>query len=179
MRFNWAKRLFKETAGQEIAEAAVVLPILFLLLIAIYWFGRAYNVYSTMNHAAREGARFAVTSTCSSCTAAAPLTATDIAPIVTNALQASHIDPSQIGPSPYPATSPILCPGVPVTSCTTSNQITFCQGVELNATEVTSTGAQPVCGVSVSFQYPYNFSIPFTSVSQIQLRADVQMQEEN
>ncbi len=39
----------------EIAEAAIVLPLMFTMLLGIYWFGRAYNVYSTITHAAREG----------------------------------------------------------------------------------------------------------------------------
>ncbi|HEY1801804.1 MAG TPA: TadE/TadG family type IV pilus assembly protein [Terriglobales bacterium] len=178
MRFRWAKRLFKETAGQEIAEAAVVLPILFLLLIGIYWFGRAYNIYSTMNHAAREGARAAIVSTCASCTASA-ITADQVAATVTQALQASHINTASI--QTYSPSAMIPCPGVIASNActTTASNVTVCQGIELNSTEVAGSGAQPVCGVSVSFQYPYNFSIPFTSVSQIQIKADVQMQEEN
>lgn len=184
MKHPRTKRILKETEGQEIAEAAFVLPIVFLLLIGIYWVGRAYNIYSTINHAAREGARVAaVPSTCTSCAAGTPVDAGAVANTVTQALLASHIDPTQI--AKYPATPPTLCPVPPppppaiTPSCQTNNNVTFCQGVEINAAEVTSTGANPICGVSVSFQYPFNFSIPFTSVSNIQLKADVQMQEEN
>src|SRR5690349_1137292 len=97
MKLPWAKRVVRETEGQEIAEAAFVLPILFLLLIGIYWVGRAYNIYSTINHAAREGARLAAApSTCTSCAAGAPINASQVANTVTQALLASHIDPTQI-----------------------------------------------------------------------------------
>ena len=61
-----SKRLHSEQ-GSEVAEAAVVLPVLFLLLFGIYWFGQAFNVYGTINHAAREGARAAAVPACASC----------------------------------------------------------------------------------------------------------------
>jgi hypothetical protein len=41
-------------------EAAAVLMIFFVFLMAILEFGRAYNIYQVMTNAAREGARFAV-----------------------------------------------------------------------------------------------------------------------
>jgi Flp pilus assembly protein TadG len=58
------RKIATGTTGSEIAEAALVLPILFMLLLGIYWFGRAFNVYATINHAAREGARVAVAQSC-------------------------------------------------------------------------------------------------------------------
>ena len=50
------KKIATGTTGSEIAEAALVLPIFFLIMLGIYWFGRAFNTYATINHAAREGA---------------------------------------------------------------------------------------------------------------------------
>ena len=61
------KKLAGETVGAEIAEAAVVLPLVFMLILGIYWFGRAYNIYATITHAAREGARAATAQTCATC----------------------------------------------------------------------------------------------------------------
>src|SRR5437879_1603999 len=46
--------------GATILEMALVLPILFILLFAIMEFGRAYNIFTTVTNAAREGARFSV-----------------------------------------------------------------------------------------------------------------------
>ena len=57
------KKIAGETVGAEIAEAAIVLPLVFMLLLGIYWFGRAYNAYATITHAAREGARAATAPT--------------------------------------------------------------------------------------------------------------------
>jgi hypothetical protein len=44
----------------------------------------------------------------------------------------------------------------------------------------TSTGGAGVCGISVSFQYPYTFWLPFTSLNkqQVFLRGQAQMRVE-
>ncbi len=167
------KRIITETGGSEIAEAALVIPIFFLVLLGIYWFGRAFNTYATINHAAREGALSATMFTCASCGNAATAPAT-VANAVTAALQAAKLDPNQI--QPY-APAFVFCPGAP--PCSTANyNITICSNVQL--TPVTSPGV-PVCGVTVSFQYPYSFSLPFpippygSNAFNLQLKADVQM----
>jgi hypothetical protein len=171
------KRIITETSGSEIAEAALVIPIFFLVLLGIYWFGRAFNTYATINHAAREGALAATMSTCASCGNVAPLPAT-VANAVTEALQAARLDPNQV--QTYAPPSPTFCGGA-APSCNTAsnnNNITICSNVQL--TPVASPGS-PVCGVTVSFQYPYNFSLPFpippygSNVFNLQLKADVQM----
>jgi Flp pilus assembly protein TadG len=89
MKLPWAKRVVKDCEGQEIAEAAFVLPILFLLLFGILWFARAYSIYSTLNRAANAAASAAVQSSCATC-AGAPVdvTGTVINPI----LDAAHLD---------------------------------------------------------------------------------------
>ena len=172
MRTGRWKKIVLGTAGSEIAEAALVLPLAFLLLLAIYWFGRAFNVYATINHAAREGARVAVASTCGSCGNNATTPST-IAGVVTTTLQASGVDPSKI--SLY-SSAPTFCSGTQGSNCNnpgTNNNITICNQVQL--TPNTSPGP-PVCGVSVSFQYPYSFSLPYpANAISLQLKADVQM----
>ena len=51
----------KSERGATIVEAALVLPIFFLLVLAIFEFGLVFSVYHTMVGAVREGARYAVT----------------------------------------------------------------------------------------------------------------------
>jgi Flp pilus assembly protein TadG len=46
--------------GQDLAEYAIVFPVLMLLLLGIIEFGRIVYSYSAISNAAREGARFAV-----------------------------------------------------------------------------------------------------------------------
>jgi Flp pilus assembly protein TadG len=57
----------RASEGQEVAEAALILPVLFLLLLGIMWFSRALNVYATVNRAAREAALAAAAPSCASC----------------------------------------------------------------------------------------------------------------
>jgi len=46
--------------GQALVEFALVVPILLLLLIALFDVGRAVFAYNTLTNAAREGARLAI-----------------------------------------------------------------------------------------------------------------------
>lgn len=169
------KRLARDTQGAEIAEAAIVLPLVFMLLLGIYWFGRAYNTYATITYAAREGAR-AATAPSAALLGNAPLTADQVAARVAQTLQASKLNPNkvtQLLPNPALRDCNTL---TPVTACAAvgggNPQICFQSNVQINAPTT-----QPVaCGVSVSFQYPYQFYLPFTSLNNqlIQLKANVQ-----
>jgi hypothetical protein len=165
----------RETAGAEIAEAAVVLPLLFLLLFAIIWFARAFNIYSTVTTAAREGARFAAHPTCATC--AAPggggWGATNlpdngaVADAVKIVLYNSHIDPNPIQLyTPVFLQSPALkfctSPPAPPGACSVAaNNITVCRFVLLNPPG--STGQPEQCGTAVSFRYPFGSYFPFPS----------------
>jgi Flp pilus assembly protein TadG len=53
------KRLRAET-GSALLEAAVTIPILLLISVGIFEFGRAYQTWQILTNAAREGARVAV-----------------------------------------------------------------------------------------------------------------------
>jgi Flp pilus assembly protein TadG len=46
--------------GQALAEFALILPVLFLLIAGIIEFGRAWNIKQVVTDASREGARYAV-----------------------------------------------------------------------------------------------------------------------
>jgi Flp pilus assembly protein TadG len=46
-------------SGQSLAEFALVLPILLLVIFGIFEFGRAYVYWADANHIANEGARWA------------------------------------------------------------------------------------------------------------------------
>lgn len=47
-------------SGQALAEIAIALPLLLLMLIGIWEFARAYNIQQVVVNAAREGARIVV-----------------------------------------------------------------------------------------------------------------------
>ncbi len=156
--------------GSEVAEAAVVLPILFFVLISIYWFGAAFNTYGAINHAAREGARTAAVPACGSCTPGCPTWMgsnlpcdTSVVDAVNDALLAAHLDPTQAQPLVL-SPAPVACPGVqPPGLCATASGggFTICRNVVLNL----SNTAPQACGIIVSFQYPYQMNLPFSSLS--------------
>lgn len=122
--------LLKGTSGAEIAEAAVILPLLFMLLLGIMWFGRAFNIYATVNHAAREGALAAAARNCASC-GNTPQTQANIQNNVVNPiLTAAHLDPAQV------------------------QNFNVQQDVILNP-----ASPLPELGTVVSFDYPFNFKL--------------------
>jgi hypothetical protein len=175
--------------GTEIAEAAFVFPILFLLLMAIFWFGRAFSVYGTINHAARVGASTAAIPACANCTGGVTWSGTSlpsdttVVDAVNATLNAAHVDPT--GASPLlPTPAPPSCPTTIVPgSCTNatgtspSGTITICRNVVLDQ----NSGAPGVCGVIVSFEYPYQQVLPliYKGSQQIFLKAQVSMKAED
>ena len=46
--------------GQALVEAAIILPVVLLIMTGIFEIGRAYQTYQVLTNAAREGARAAV-----------------------------------------------------------------------------------------------------------------------
>jgi TadE-like protein len=166
--------VWRDTSGAQIAEAALVLPVLFILLLAILALGRAYSVYTTVNYAAREGARVAARPACAVCSPAGFPSDSEVATKIGDVLSTARLDPSLV--DAYDP-SPVLnaCPGV--SGCTTVNGVRICRNVRINPGS--SSGPQ-ACGVSVNFRYPYQFHIPFMSINAqtIWIRADVQMRGE-
>ena len=173
MKAGGLRRLLRNERASEIAEAALVMPLTFLMLLGIYWFGRAFNTYATINHAAREGARALIAQSCANCGNASP-TFANVNTVITRAMQASSLDPSQA--RPIAPSIPGICGGGNFTSnCTSSNP-----GFNICSNAALTYLADPypqVCGVTISFQYPYQFWFPFTSLNnqKIWLTAEVHM----
>jgi Flp pilus assembly protein TadG len=51
---------FRSQRGTALLETAITLPLVLLVCVAIFEFGRAYQTWQVMTNAAREGARVAV-----------------------------------------------------------------------------------------------------------------------
>ncbi|MGD1216183.1 MAG: TadE family protein [Terriglobales bacterium] len=166
--------------GAEIAEAALVLPLVFMILLGIVWFGRAFNIYSTIAQAAQQGAITAARPACATCSQASPWGTTNfpsdatVTGVVEGVLKSSNLDTAQIlakAPSPIS-----FCVSPPGACSATIDNITVCRNVQLNP------AAQPLqCGTVVSFQYPFQFYLPFTSLNlqKIILSAQAQSRMEN
>jgi Flp pilus assembly protein TadG len=142
----------REESGVEVLEAALVLPLLFMLVLGIVWLGRAYNVYASITRAAREGARYAAAPTCSTC-GSIPPSPTQVQAVVDGALSAASLDPTK------------------------KLNYSFTRGTTLNQGSAYATET----GVVVSFGYPVQLAIPFTSLNNttINISTTVQMRDEN
>jgi Flp pilus assembly protein TadG len=55
-------KLIKSERGAALLETAITIPLLLLISVAIFEFGRAYQTWQVLTNAAREGARVAVIS---------------------------------------------------------------------------------------------------------------------
>lgn len=128
--------LASETAGQELAEAALIVPIVLMLLIGTIWMGRAFNIYQTVCRAAREGAEAAVAPSCATCGDARPSTA-QVRTVVDNVLASASID-------------------------ATNATITVKRNQPVNPS---SPAYYQVSGVQVTVSYPVQLTIPFTTLN--------------
>ncbi len=164
-----ARRIFREliaeSRGAEIAEAAAVLPLMFMVLLGIFWFGQAFAIYGAITRAAQEGARAGSLPYCATCPGDNTLTAyaANAANAIQNSLTASKLDPTQAKP---PVTDPLLlnCSNSTAVTCASGGNIDYCIQAPIQLTN-TGLGATGLCGISVSFRYPYRFWLPFTSVN--------------
>lgn len=156
----------------------MVFPLLFTLLLGIVWFGRAFNIYSTITQAAQQGAITAARATCATCAVGNTFpNDAAVSGVVEAVMKSSSLDTSQILLSPNPA--PPLCTSPPGACTTAGDNIRVCRNVLLNPP---AGGPQPPqCGTVVSFQYPFQFYLPFTSLNlqQVKLSAQAQSRMEN
>jgi Flp pilus assembly protein TadG len=158
------RRLAGDTGGTEIAEAAAILPVLFLIIMAIFWFGQAFRTYGTLTRAAQEGARAGAAPACSTCTAlATSQQATNAVNAVTAAMTIAKLDPTKAQyPSPQPSFN--LCAGATGgTGCIGSASGKVCVQAPVQLSNPATGGATGVCGISVSLRYPFTFQVPFAS----------------
>jgi Flp pilus assembly protein TadG len=163
-----AHRLVSEVRGAEIAEAAAVLPLMFMMLLGIFWFGQAFSIYGTITRAAQEGARAGAAPYCTTCTAVLQPQQNAVN-AVQAALTIAKLDPTK---AQWPAVQPVLnkcLTGGGAAVCDGSASTNFCVQTPVELSSTVGTGAAGVCGISVTFQYPFQFWLPFTSLNKQQI----------
>jgi Flp pilus assembly protein TadG len=159
-------------SGQQIAEAALVLPILFLILLGIFWFGRAFNMASSVERAAKH-AMEAFHQTCATCGNTAPTNAQIVAR-VNAALQDDHLAVANVTSYSLPFT----CQATPAPTCTTLSGVEICTGVPLTCGTVNCQSPPVACGadaelngVRISFGYRFTSPLPIANLQAITLHA--------
>jgi Flp pilus assembly protein TadG len=161
-----AGQFIKDSRGAEIAEAAAVLPLMFMILLGIFWFGQAFSLYGTITRAAQEGARAGAAPTCATCSTGQ--TSSQMALTATqNALTVANLNPlAAQAPNPTPSLNACQTGGSSGGPATCSNS-NIC--VQSPVVLTNPTGGAGVCGVAVTFQYPFQFWLPFTSLNKQQI----------
>jgi hypothetical protein len=158
-------RLARETRAAEIAEAAAVLPLMFMILLGIFWFGQAFSIYGTINRAVQEGARAGAAPQCSTCSAGNTPTQ-NANQAVQSALVAAKLDLTH-GRAPTTPPAFLACGGGgPVPCDGSAPYICVQKNVQLSNT---GSGGAGICGISVSMQYPFQFWLPFSSLNNQQI----------
>ena len=145
--------------GTEVLEFAFVISLLMTLLLGIVTFARAYNVYQTITRAAREGARMAVLPSCASC-------------------GNSYLDPSTgVTQANSVVFSDYIAPVLQAANLNPNAVLNYSESVGW----LDSGDVDEQCGVKISFQYPYQLDLPFTSqnLATIDIPVHVQMRREN
>lgn len=196
LRSGLVRSLVGNTRGAEIAETAMIMPLLFMMVMGIFWMGQAFRIYGTLGHAARAGVRAAVAPVCTTCAAAGTGQAQIAQAAVQNALTAANVSVAYLV-SNTQWTPPILCQcrtgggactaaaSVPCSGGASVSNVCVQENVQLsNPSDPNSAGGMGTCGISVSmrYQYPYSFKIPFTAIDlgniklpgQAQMRAETQ-----
>ena len=161
------RSLADDTSGAEIAEAAAVLPLMFMILLGIFWFGQAFSIYGTITRAAQDGARAGAAPYCTTCTPPASSQNQNAYIAVKASMSAAKLDPGNAKyPSSVPSFNSCSSGGGTVNTCAgsiTGNSNNVCIQSQVLMSSNPSLGG--VCGISVSFQYPFQFWLPFTSLN--------------
>jgi Flp pilus assembly protein TadG len=170
----------------------MVLPLLFMFVMGIFWFGQAFRIYGTLTHAAREGARAAVVPVCATCAASASSGTQNAVTAVTSAMAAANLNVTQL--KAFTSwTPPAFCTCGSASSSCSGNTVQCDTSVSSNTNVCvqpnvqlsysgTAPGGAGTCGTSVSlrYQYSYHFVIPLTTLDlgNITLPGQAQMRVE-
>ncbi|MGA7216988.1 MAG: TadE family protein [Candidatus Sulfotelmatobacter sp.] len=182
-------KIWHQDDATEVVEAALIFPLLFMILIAIFWFGQAFRIYGTLTDAARDGARAAVAPVCTTCASATSSAAQTAQVAFLNAFVAENLSQNQLVPvASWTKAAPTEClcknstSACTAVACDGSVSANLCVQVNVQLSYPNVQGGMSSCGTSVSarYQYPYSFRIPFTNLDlgNIQLPAQAQMRLE-
>ena len=118
--------------GAELIEMAFVLLLFLVLMIGVFEFGRAYNIYQNITNAAREGARFAVAPQRGGTTNYP--NNTEVSDVISSFMRSSYLNPA-----------------VATINIQLNNQ-----NIDPSCTPCVAGGGC-ACGTRVSISYPFSF----------------------
>ena len=118
--------------GAELVEMAFVVLIFLVLMMGVFEFGRAFNIYQNITNAAREGARFAVAPQRGGTTNYP--NNTEVSDVISSFMRSSYLNPA-----------------VATINIQLNNQ-----NIDPSCTPCVAGGGC-ACGTRVSISYPFSF----------------------
>ena len=163
---SFGERL-RNTDASSLAEFAISLPLLVVLVVGIFDFGGAFNQKQELNNAVREGARFGASQPtndlCNNCTAPPSVDAVRV--LVDSYLLAAHLNDCGLSTAPLPSSGANLTwvynPTASGSGCAGSLTLTIIRGYpdcNLTATYSNSTVNMPCTKVTISYPYQWHFN---------------------
>jgi Flp pilus assembly protein TadG len=153
-----AVRTTNETAGSQIAEFAVALPVLLIMVVGIFDFGNAYNIKQKVTNIAREAARMGASQPTSDLTNTPPASILAIRDMVSSALLSSRLSDCGLG------TTAAIAGGAPwkwtfTTSCGAAGNLVLSVDRGYVFTSTLTAGGNPVKMITtnVTLFYPYQW----------------------
>jgi Flp pilus assembly protein TadG len=147
-------------SGSQIAEFAISLPLLIVLVVGIFDFGNAFNLKQKLTNGAREAARLGASESTSDLTDSPPSSVLAIQDLVSNYLLTSKINDCGIGTAaatpagastPWKWTFTATCPNGG------SFVLTVDRGDVFTSSVTTGGNSIKVINTNVSISYPYKW----------------------
>lgn len=150
-----------DTSATQIAEFAVALPLLLVMVVGIFDFGNAYNLKQKVTNSAREAARLGASQPTNDLSDAPPASILAIRDLVSNSLLSSRVSDCGLGS----ATAVAAGGATPwkwsfTVACGTAGNLvlTVDRGFAFTSTVTTSGGAAiKILTTNVTILYPYQW----------------------
>jgi len=152
--------LASDRSGSQIAEFAVALPLLLVLVVGIFDFGNAFNLKQKLTNGAREATRLGASESTSDLTQTPPKSVLAIRDLVSSYLTNARINDCGIGTSaanpvgastPWKWTFTATCPNGGSFVLTVDRGYVFVSSVTTGGTAI------KVISTNVSISYPYSW----------------------
>jgi len=146
------------TAGSQVAELAVALPLLMIIVVGITDFGSAFNLKQILNSAAREGGRFASNQTMADVTNTTPNSVAAIRDVIDNYLTAANLGDCGLATAVPNKSGPLIWTYTATSGCTGNGTLTL---IIDRGTTLPTTGKNPVTIESTHIYISYPFQWRF------------------
>lgn len=157
---RFARSAARETTGSQIAEFAVALPLLLIMVVGIFDFGNAYNIKQKITNIAREATRMGASQPTADLTNPTPASILAIRDTVSSALLSSKLSDCGLGTTAAtPAGGGALWKWTFTTSCGSAGNLVLSvdRGFVFTSTLTAGGNSIKMINTQVTLLYPYQW----------------------